>query len=101
MIESCGRSKKSKFPHSQELWMFWNYGRKGLCHISRGRSDDYELRKIEGQLKETQKDNWKIFPIVCFAFREKWYIKEEGDRWGSTIVIIKIPLSTEMALTGR
>jgi hypothetical protein len=29
-----------------------------------GRIDDYELRKIEGQLKETQKDNWKIFPIV-------------------------------------
>jgi hypothetical protein len=37
--------------------MFRNYGRKGLCHISRGRIDDYELRKIEGQLKETQKNN--------------------------------------------
>jgi hypothetical protein len=54
------------------------------------------LRKIEGQLKETQKDNSKIFPIVCFAFRENWSIKEEGDRWGSITVIIKIPLSTEM-----
>jgi hypothetical protein len=55
------------------------------------------LRKIERQLKETKKDNWKIFPIVCFAFREKWSIKDEGDRWGSTMVIIKMPLSTEMA----
>jgi hypothetical protein len=29
---------------------------KSLSHISRGRIDDYELRKIKRQLKETQKD---------------------------------------------
>jgi hypothetical protein len=28
---------------------------------------------------------------------KKWSIKYEGDRWGSITVIIKIPLSTEMA----
>jgi hypothetical protein len=28
---------------------------------------------------------------------KKWSIKDEGDRWGSITVIIKIPLSTEMA----
>jgi hypothetical protein len=38
----------------------------------------------------------ECFEIVCFAFREKWSIKDEGDCWGSITVIIKIPLSTEM-----
>jgi hypothetical protein len=60
--------KVSSFTRVMNISKLWQ---KSLCHISRGRIDNYELRKIERQLKETQKDNWKIFPIVCFAFREK------------------------------
>jgi hypothetical protein len=70
---------------------------KSLSHISRGRIVIWIEKDRKSKNKKLRKMIERNSPLYALHLEKKWSIKDEDDRWGSTTVIIKIPLSIEIA----